>query len=91
MPKLRIGARRAQAKRRWLQEWDAWAATNIAPDRQATEEEAFAFYRSRKNAPGLEINSEGGASWRSVHGWLLEGGKVGLSRVQPDQKACRVP
>ena len=71
-----IARRRAQAKRRWLQEWDAWAATNIAPDYQATEKEAFAFYTSRKNELVLGAKGERPIPWDSVHGWLLESGKL---------------
>jgi hypothetical protein len=69
--------RRAEAKRRWLQEWDAWAADNIAADARATETEALAFYTSRKTAPGLAINIDRVVPWPSVHGWLLESGKIG--------------
>jgi hypothetical protein len=71
-------ARRAQAKRRWLGEWDAWAAANIAPDRQATQQEAFGFYTSRKSARGLTVNSDRVIPWGSVQRWLWESGKLGL-------------
>jgi hypothetical protein len=57
-------------------EWDAWAATNIPPDRPATEGQAFGFYTSRKNAPGLGLN--GAIPWDSVHRWLWESGKLAL-------------
>jgi hypothetical protein len=70
-----IFTRRARAKRRWLHEWHAWAAENISPDRQATEAEAFAFYTSRKNAPGLE-SGKSVTLWQSVRGWLFETGNL---------------
>jgi hypothetical protein len=53
MVKTTIATRRAEAKRRWLQEWQTWAANNIPEKARATETEALAFYKSRKNAPGL--------------------------------------
>jgi hypothetical protein len=71
-----IATRRAQAKRRWLAEWDAWAATNICPGRQATQGQAFGFYTSRKNVPGLGLNDHSAIPWDSVHGWLLESDKL---------------
>jgi hypothetical protein len=71
-----IAMRRAQTKRRWLAEWDAWAATNIPADRQATKGQAFGFYTSRKNAPGLGLNDHRPIPWDSVHGWLLDSDKL---------------
>jgi hypothetical protein len=68
--------KRAQAKRRWLADWNAWAATNISSHCRATEKDAFGFYMSRKNAPGLGVNGERAIPWNSVHGWLLESGKL---------------
>ena len=65
------------AQRLILQEWDAWAAINLAPDSQATGTHGLAFFGYlRRHRPTLLNFRNRSDKWQTVHGWLLRAGKV---------------
>ena len=66
-----------EAKKLIVAEWDAWAPKNVPPDRDATGTHALAFfgYLGRERSYLLAFRSSGDP-WQTVHGWLLQAGRV---------------
>ncbi|HEY7298570.1 MAG TPA: hypothetical protein VH684_11595 [Xanthobacteraceae bacterium] len=73
--KSAAAARRDEARRRWLQEWDRWAPQNLPADRRPTGTDGFRFFMAVKGDPFLDFESTGDA-WQTVQAWLLAAGKI---------------
>ena len=60
-----------------IREWDAWAATNMRPDQEASGDHGLAFYvdltLNRRDLLMFETRVD---PWQTIHGWLLQEGKV---------------
>ena len=60
-----------------IREWDAWAAANMRADQEACGTYGLAFYvdlsRERRDLLMFETHVD---PWQTIHGWLLQEGKV---------------
>ena len=60
-----------------IREWDAWAATNMRPDEEASGDHGFVFYvdmtLARRDLLMFRTHVD---PWQTIHGWLLQEGKV---------------
>ena len=60
-----------------IREWDAWAAANLRPDEEASGTHGLAFfYYLTSERPDLLKFKTRGDPWQTIHGWLLQEGKV---------------
>ena len=67
-----------EAKRLVVREWDDWAAANLDPSQEASGTHGLVFYvYLEQNHPELLKFPARGDRWQTVHGWLLQEGKVG--------------
>ncbi len=60
-----------------IREWDVWAAANLRPDQEASGDYGLAFYvYLTSERPDLLKFKTHVDPWQTIHGWLLQEGKV---------------
>ena len=68
---------RDDAKKLIIREWDDWASTHLQPNEEGSGFNGLSFFLDlQRDRPDLLDFPAQGDKWQTVHGWLLQEGKV---------------
>ena len=66
-----------EAKPLVIREWDSWATEHLQPDQEGSGTDGLAFFVNlQSERPDLLMFEATGDRWQTVHGWLLQEGKM---------------